>query len=249
MDFLRNAIFTGFLLFVSQGSVRQLFVGTLVALAFFMLQAVTVPFKRPAHNWLNLVELLALLATFQVCLVIHVSESQNPCAALSQSNCAQETEQCEFDSGSCRWSDTIAYDRFLVLTVTAMLIIFVSSTALAVWRSKLLWRRVGTIDASGLLDASSIRQGAAMREQEWQARRVCEENKRGEQVPMGSTALSVSSGDTVESAEAEASRKQASQRRNEIAQERRQMREASVDSEDGRARGGCGAPQPARGGG
>jgi len=108
---------------------------------------------------------------------------------------------------------------------------------------------IGTTDASGLLDASSIRQGAAMREQEWQARRVCEENKRGEQVPMGSTALSVSSGDTVESAEAEASRKQASQRRNEIAQERRQMREASVDSEDGRARGGCGAPQPARGGG
>jgi len=45
----------------------------------------------------------------------------------------------------------------------------------------MLLKQIGTIDATGLLDESSIRQGAAIREQEWQARRASEEKKRGAQ--------------------------------------------------------------------
>ena len=76
VDFLRKAIFTGALLFAEQGSVEQLFIGIFVALGFFVLQVVASPFKRTAHNWLKIVELLCLLSTFLVCLVIRVNGRQ-----------------------------------------------------------------------------------------------------------------------------------------------------------------------------
>ena len=159
------------------------------------------------------IELLALLLTFQVCLVIRVNQGQKV---------------------------NEIYDDALVSIVVLMLAIFVISTVLAVWRSKILRQKIGTIDATGLLDESSIRQGAALREQEWQARRASEEKKRGELAPQsdaGSVRKS-SSGESEAIADAVASRKQASERRNEAALQRRQMREASVASEDGPARGG-----------
>ena len=111
VDFLRKSIFTGFLLFVEQGSIDQLFADSFMALAFLLLQVVALPFKRRAHNWLKLVELMALLLTFQVCLGIKV-----------KANLGQD---------ELNW----AYDFFLVAIVLLMLAIFVASTALAVWRS------------------------------------------------------------------------------------------------------------------
>jgi len=109
--------------------------------------------------------LLALLLTFQVCLVLRVNDGSK-----GNGKCTL----CGTKAVSC----TALYDGVLVSIVGLLMTIFVASTALAVWRSKLLRQRIGAIDATGLLDEGSIRQGAAMREQEWQARRASEEKKR-----------------------------------------------------------------------
>ena len=205
VDFFRKATFTGALLFAEQGSVEQLFIGTFLAMAFFLLQVVASPFKRAAHNWLKQVELLCLLATFQVCLIIHVGQG----------------------------TTKASYDYFLVFTVLVMLAIFFGSTALAVWRSKLLRVQIGAIDATGLLDESSIRQGAAMREQEWQARMASElaasERRASQQLDVSSEHSSSDSAKSslsfVDSA-AQKQRKQATEKRNAAALEHRRMREA-----------------------
>ena len=168
------------------------------------------------HNWLKLVEVLALLLTFQVCLVIKVK------ANLGHDELNR------------------AYDFFLVTIVLLMLAIFVASTVLAVWRSQLLRQKIGAIDASGLLDESSIRQGAAMCKHEWQARRASEEKKRGAQA-QSMDSESVSSGETEASAEATqdaAMRRQAREKRNALATDRRDRREA--DKKGGGGGGGGG---------
>jgi len=221
VDFLRKSIFTGFLIFVDQGF-KQLFAGSFVALSFLLLQVVTNPFKRRAHNWMKNVELLALLLTFQVCLVVKVHGGK--------------TSKCTL-YGKHAVSCMALYDGVLVSIVGLMLFIFVASTALAVCRSKLLRKQIGAIDATGLLDESSIRQGAAMREQEWQARRASDEKKRAASTEQEAAHLpdpwTEPSQDVAPNADTMIRRKQSTEKRNTLAKEHRMRREKDDTSSEG----------------
>ena len=197
----RPSFFTGALLFAEQGSIKQLFIGIIFVMGFFVLQVVASPFRRAAHNWLKQVELLCLLATFQVCLVIRVNGQQ---------------------------IGNEAYDQFLVYTVLVMLAIFAGSTVLAVWRSSLLRKQIGTIDSAGFLDEESIRQSSAAHEQHWQQRVSSELANAERRASEELDAFSDSSSDkgAAVDIETQKQRNQATAKRNALALEHRRMREA-----------------------